>query len=223
MNHLIVFDIDGTLIDVQGAGRRAMESAFESTFGIKDAFSGISFAGETDSGVLAKAVERHRIALTAEILEGFKPLFAARLQHELERDPGHALPGLPDLLFELQVEGYDLALATGNFKPTAYLKLATFGMAGFFPVGGFGDDGSTRPLVLQQALDRARSHYQKAWDRVTVIGDTPGDMEAAHKFNVLGLGVATGPFPQAELMAAGARAVLPNLSDRNRLLDQLKA
>ncbi len=223
MNHLIVFDIDGTLIDVQGAGRRAMESAFESTFGIRDAFSGISFAGETDSGVLAKAAERHRIVLTPDVLGGFKPLFTSRLQQELEHDPGHALPGLPDLLFELQVEGYDLALATGNFKPTAYLKLASFGMAGFFPIGGFGDDGATRLDVLHQALDRALAHYQKQWDRVTVIGDTPGDMEAARKLHALGLGVATGPFSQADLNKAGARAVLPNLADHSRLMAQLKA
>lgn len=223
MNHLIVFDIDGTLIDVQGAGRRAMESAFESSFGIRDAFSGMSFAGETDSGVLAKAAERHRIILAPDALDSFKPLFTSRLQQELERDPGHALPGLPDLLFELQAAGYDLALATGNFKPTAYLKLSPFGMAGFFPVGGFGDDGSTRFDVLHQALDRAHTHYQKKWDRVTVIGDAPGDMEAARRLDAFGLGVATGPFSQADLDAAGARVVLPNLSDHPGLMAQLKA
>jgi phosphoglycolate phosphatase len=48
MNKLILFDIDGTLIDPGGAGRKSMTKAFQELFSIVDAFSGITMAGKTD-------------------------------------------------------------------------------------------------------------------------------------------------------------------------------
>lgn len=222
MNHLIVCDIDGTLINAKGAGHRAMSSAFEASYGVANAFAGLSFAGATDLAMLNQAIQKHQISTNPDTLEAFKMLFASHLQKELERDPGHALPGLPDRLFELQAEGFYLALATGNFKISAYLKLAPFGMAGFFPVGGFGDDGTTRLSVLSRAIERAQGHYQKQWDRVTVLGDTPGDMDAAQKLAAFGLGVTTGPYTEAELRQAGAHAVIENLADNGTLMAHLR-
>ncbi len=222
MNHLIVFDIDGTLIDVQGAGHRAMDHAFEASYGIAHAFDGISFAGATDLGVLHTAAQKHHLRMTPEDVLAFKTLFTSHIQRELQQSPGHALPGLPDRLFELQADGFDLALGTGNFKTSAYLKLALFGMAGFFPVGSFGDDGMTRLDILTHGIERARTYYQKNWDQITVLGDTPGDMAAAEKLGTVGLGVTTGAYSEAELKSAGAHAVLPNLADRDALINHLR-
>ncbi len=221
MDHLMVFDIDGTLINVQGAGHRAMDRAFTDFYGVAHAFEGISFAGQTDRGALNLAAQRHHVTIRSEDLHTFQTLFASHLQEELQRAPGHVLPGLPDLLFLLQSEGFYLALGTGNFKISAYLKLAPFDMAGFFPAGGFGDDGITRLEVLTYAIKRAATHYQKTWDRVTVFGDTPGDMQAARSLQAFGLGVATGPYSKAELESGGAQAVLNDLSNLDSVRKQL--
>ena len=52
MRHrLILFDIDGTLIDTAGAGRRAVERAFSEVFDVADGpdiVGRIPFAGMTD-------------------------------------------------------------------------------------------------------------------------------------------------------------------------------
>src|SRR5436190_1500569 len=49
---ILLFDIDGTLITTGGAGRRAIEHAFERHTGRRDACSGISFAGMTDRAIV---------------------------------------------------------------------------------------------------------------------------------------------------------------------------
>jgi phosphoglycolate phosphatase-like HAD superfamily hydrolase len=50
-----------------------------------------------------------------------------------------------------------------------------------------------------------------------VIGDTPHDIQGAHDNGVRAVGVATGASNVAELQAAGADAVLPDLSDLGAL------
>jgi phosphoglycolate phosphatase-like HAD superfamily hydrolase len=54
-----------------------------------------------------------------------------------------------------------------------------------------------------------------------VIGDTPLDVSAALSAGARAVGVATGTYSAADLAAAGAHAVLPNLSDASMVLDTL--
>jgi phosphoglycolate phosphatase-like HAD superfamily hydrolase len=54
-----------------------------------------------------------------------------------------------------------------------------------------------------------------------VIGDTPLDVSAALSAGARAVGVATGSYSAADLTAAGAHAVLPNLSDTSLVLDML--
>jgi len=54
-----------------------------------------------------------------------------------------------------------------------------------------------------------------------VIGDTPLDIEAALVSGARAVGVATGSYTAADLAAAGAHAVLPNLTDTNAVLRAL--
>jgi phosphoglycolate phosphatase-like HAD superfamily hydrolase len=49
---LILFDIDGTLIDSGGAGTRSLDLAFKELFSIDNAFEGISMAGKTDIQIM---------------------------------------------------------------------------------------------------------------------------------------------------------------------------
>ena len=51
-----------------------------------------------------------------------------------------------------------------------------------------------------------------------LVGDTPLDVAAALATGARAVGVATGSFPAADLAAAGAHAVLPDLTDTALLL-----
>jgi hypothetical protein len=54
-----------------------------------------------------------------------------------------------------------------------------------------------------------------------VVGDTPLDIAAALSAGARAVGVATGSFSAADLVAAGAHAVLPDLTDTSLVLDTL--
>ena len=59
---LILFDIDGTLIDSGGAGTRSLNLAVEKIFSIKNAFNGISMAGKTDTLIIKEGLMKHGIS-----------------------------------------------------------------------------------------------------------------------------------------------------------------
>ncbi|MEK6581123.1 MAG: HAD family hydrolase, partial [Nitrospirota bacterium] len=61
--HLILFDIDGTLIDSGGAGIRSLNLAFRELFSVKDAFHGINMAGKTDSQIIKEGLINHGILI----------------------------------------------------------------------------------------------------------------------------------------------------------------
>ena len=51
---LVLFDIDGTLVDTTGAGVRGMNTAFERLHGRPAALSGVAVAGRTDLAILTE-------------------------------------------------------------------------------------------------------------------------------------------------------------------------
>jgi phosphoglycolate phosphatase-like HAD superfamily hydrolase len=65
---------------------------------------------------------------------------------------------------------------------------------------------------VRRSLERAEAKYGEAF-RAVVIGDTPNDVTAALVNGAISIGVATGSTSMAELVLAGAHAVLPDLSD----------
>ena len=70
--------------------------------------------------------------------------------------------------------------------------------------GRAGDGGQARgPLTLRPGLSRAAT---------VLVGDTPLDVEAALATGARAVAVATGSYPAADLAAAGAHVVLPDLT-----------
>ncbi|MCC7108223.1 MAG: hypothetical protein IT382_02955, partial [Deltaproteobacteria bacterium] len=53
---VVLWDIDGTLLSVHGAGRRAFAVALAATWQRPFDLDGVSFAGATDLGVLAQVL-----------------------------------------------------------------------------------------------------------------------------------------------------------------------
>jgi phosphoglycolate phosphatase len=104
----------------------------------------------------------------------------------------------------------------------AVVKLQAFGLDGQLDmdIGGYGSDGDTQPPLIRAALARAEAKYGRAFAPadVVVIGDTPLDVVGAHEVGVAVVGVASGSSSVSDLRAAGADAVVPDLTDTDRLL-----
>ena len=216
---ILLFDIDGTLLTSGGAGRRSLDEVFRRCFGLPGDVrptDGIDFAGASDLRVVREVFRAHGRACGPADQERFVALFAEALRTGLASGKGRLLPGVVPLLDRLQAEPVLLALGTGNFRRTAFVKLAHFGLDGYFdpgPGGGaFGDDGATRPEFLAAGLARVRPRAAPGAE-VVVIGDTPLDVQGGRSIGARVVAVATGFSPRDALAAAAPDVLLDDLTD----------
>ena len=120
------------------------------------------------------------------------------------------------------------SVLTGNVRPLAEVKLTAVGLRHplDFCIGAYGDDHEVRTELVHLARRRAAGVYGQcgqdfAGEATIVVGDTPLDIEAALAAGARAVGVATGPFSAADLQAAGAHAVLADLTSAPAVLAAL--
>jgi hypothetical protein len=131
------------------------------------------------------------------------------------------LPGAEDCLRSLATDPRVIqSTLTGNIEDNARTKLRAFGLDRWidFSAGGYGLLHD-RWLLVSVAQRRAARHgFDPDRDVTVLIGDTPADVEAGRTGGARVLAVATGDYSPAQLWAAGADAVLADLTD----LDSVK-
>lgn len=223
---LILFDIDGTLIDSGGAGTRSLDLAFKELFSIDNAFEGIGMAGKTDIQIMKEAIAKHNLRSNNGILPEIMKAYLGNLIIEINNDKRHIKPGIEEAL-KMLVSGngnYQLGLLTGNIEQGARIKLEPFGLNSYFPSGAFGNDHEDRNKLLPIAAERFKTISGKAIDfkDCIIVGDTPMDVYCAKPYGASCIAVATGPYSVSSLVEAGADVVMEDLSDTNAFLKAIK-
>jgi phosphoglycolate phosphatase len=217
---LVLFDIDGTLLLSDGAGRRAINRALEEVFGGMGPQT-YRFDGKTDKQIVRELMrmEGHADAHIDAHMDSLFDRYLEYLDEEL-RDPRHmpyALPGVPELLDALDaMPEVILGLLTGNLREGARAKLEAVKIDfDRFRVGAFGSDHEHRPEL--PAIARTRTRTELGVDvsgaSMVVIGDTPADVTCGQSIGAKAIGVATGRYSVAELWDHEPFAVFENLSD----------
>jgi phosphoglycolate phosphatase-like HAD superfamily hydrolase len=221
---VVLFDIDGTLLDMRGAGRKSFVRALKNVFGWDDDIQYINFAGNTDLNVLQQVMEKHGRNLT----DDDRRRFFERMPVDLAQTAGEAelviYPGVKVLLEKLSAdERVLLGLVTGNVEACARIKLWQFDLHEHFVLGAFGDDHADRAEIARLAMKRVRDSLKPGQDigGLFLIGDTPFDIAAAKSIGAKSIAVATGKFNVEALRASGADHVLTNLSDTTTVLTLL--
>src|SRR2546421_12636297 len=140
---LVLFDIDGTLLWTDGAGRRAIHRALIEVFGATGP-ADHRFDGKTDPQIVRELMRDvgHDDAHIDARLQGLFIRYVQCLREEL-RDPAHPskpLPGVTDLLDALaRRSDVTLGLLTGNLVDGARAKLEAVGIdPDIFVVGAYG-------------------------------------------------------------------------------------
>lgn len=218
---LFLFDIDGTLLRLAGAGRAAVESAFAEVFEVADAralFQPIRFDGNTDRAILREAARRAGIEQAR--LDALRPAFEAAYVRALSAGvrvlgPECVLPGVVDLLEVLAARGDTVGLLTGNAERGARAKLEPFGLNRFFLSGAFGSDHEDRRVLAGLARERLEAQAGRRFppERVQVVGDSVMDVRAgrAHGFGTIA--VLTGWTAREALAAEAPDLLLDDLRD----------
>jgi phosphoglycolate phosphatase len=222
---LVLWDIDGTLVDSAKLGRDAFLDAFERVTG-RPPRGLVPFAGRTDLEIALDMLERSGVETDDRVLERFgSELERAMLEREPElRARGRAYPGAHETLERLSREpGVAQSLLTGNIAPNAAVKLGVFGLDSLldFDIGAYGSDDRRRGRLVAVALEKCARKHATALDPrdVVVVGDTPLDVAAAREGGARSVAVATGPFDRDALRAAGADVVLQDLRNPETVVE----
>jgi phosphoglycolate phosphatase len=225
---LFLFDIDGTLVNAGGAGRTALARALEEVYGTTGAIERYDFRGRTDPRIVLDLLGGAGWD-EADIRSRLPACFAAYLREldALLSDGARVrlLPGVADVVRALSVrDDAVVGLLTGNIEPGARVKLRSTGLWPLFRVGAFGSDDVDRRRLPAIARDRTRDllGHDIPYERVTIIGDTPLDVDCARACGALAVAVATGRYTETELAACGPDLLFADFAEVDRVIEELR-
>jgi phosphoglycolate phosphatase-like HAD superfamily hydrolase len=237
----VLWDVDHTLINAGGVSVDLYGVVFRELFG-RELRKVAPMAGRTDRAIIAETLALAGIPSSRDYVEAFiarltaeAPAFGERV-----RARGRALPGALDALAALaQNAGRQEArehnnsdagpgvnvrqsVLTGNIRPLAEVKLGVLGLRGHLDlsIGAYGDEHEVRAELVHLARHRASasSGIDFGGESTVLVGDTPLDVAAALATGARAVAVATGAYSPSDLTAAGAHAVLPDLTSTPALL-----
>lgn len=214
---LVLWDIDHTLVSIKGVSRDIYARAFEQVIG-RPMEHLADMTGRTEEAIIRETLTLNSVDPTASFDAFYTALGeAARSLEDQMREHGSALLGAAEAVAEFARDGVVQSVVTGNIRSIAITKLEAFGLDDpiDFEVGGYGDDGSDRAVLVRAAIERAEAKYNHGFTakHAVVIGDTPHDVRGALDNGALAVAVATGSSSAGDLAAAGADIVLPDLLD----------
>lgn len=226
MQHLVLFDIDGTILHSGGAGRDAMEYALSTTFGTPGD-SSMRYDGKTDKQIVRESMRAAGFSDTDidSRMDEVVALYVASLSGRLA-DPARGVgmyPGIAELIDAVHKRSDSaLGLLTGNVEAGARLKLDAVGLDfDQFQVNAFGSDHEVRgelPGIAHRRMLDMFGISLRGRD-VVVIGDTPADVACGRSLGARAIAVATGWYSVEDLKAHNPYAVFADLSDTDAVLE----
>lgn len=230
---LVLWDVDGTLLNAAGFGWQGYGIAFQEVFGCRLCHE-VPMAGRTDRAIMLDVLREHDIAPDDRLDERISEYQAALERFATENTAmlaelgGCALPGAAAALaaFAARTDVVSSVL-TGNLPGLAEAKLAAVGLDGYLDlaVGAYGDRHERRADLVDVARELAAAKYGREFpaEATVLVGDTPLDVEAGLARGAAVVAVATGRYAAADLTAAGAQVVLPDLTDTASVVSTILA
>lgn len=214
---LIIFDMDGTLVDTVGLIVETMTDAFTSageTPPDELAIRGISGITLPEAiGMLAPGFDEKR---HGAVVDSYRRHYRGRAG--LEREP--LFKGAVEAIDRLRVQpGTILAIATGKGYQSATALLEAHGIRPHFHSvqTPSHNRGKPDPEMVHTAM--AQAGATKA--ETVMIGDTVHDMRMARAAGVAAIGVAWGYHERDDLRKAGADVVIETFDDLDHTIDKL--
>ncbi|HEX7627259.1 MAG TPA: HAD family hydrolase [Gaiellaceae bacterium] len=217
MSAALIFDLDGTLVDTVYAHVFAWQRAFAEANVPIDGWRIHRRVGMS-GGLFARAAAR-------EAGREFSPDEVEALQRrhgELYREllpERRPLPGAVQLLADLREHGVTHGIATSGRRPEIDASLQALGVPDDMVVVERGDVARAKPepdlfLACAERLGMPPADCY-------VVGDAVWDLLAARRAGMLSVGLLSGGYGEAELVAAGAYRVYRDAEELRESLDEL--
>jgi phosphoglycolate phosphatase len=221
---LLLFDIDGTLVNTGGAGVQSLKATVRNRFRAEDDLRDIEIAGKTDRAIIRDILRKYGVDPTEENITSFAREYIEGLPSCLSRTRGRILPGIQQLLKRLKPQPHIvLALLTGNLQEGARLKLQHYGLWDFFEFGAFADDHHDRNELGAFARKRAQLRHDHEFGAadIDVIGDTNHDIACGKAFGARTIAVATGSWSRERLQGCTPDFLFDDLSGTDDVIERL--
>jgi phosphoglycolate phosphatase-like HAD superfamily hydrolase len=213
---LVLWDVDYTLVDARGLGTRLYEIVFELMFGCQ--LPGVApKAGRTDRAITLDTLALAGVPDPHAHVDAFLAVLAGQVAAVDGAADVRPMAGASASIAALAGAGLRQSVLTGNIRPLAALKIGAAGLGEHLDLaaGAYGDAHEVRAELVPVARRAAARAYGAdfAGPSTVLVGDTPLDVAAALATGARAVAVATGSYPAADLAAAGAHVILPDLTD----------
>lgn len=221
---LVIFDVDGTLTQMDGPDRFFVEALVEDMGIAEPNTDWGSYSAVTDSTIAIEALRAHHQRLpTARELQRLEDGVYQRLEAAIAADADlvRPTPGALALIAALEADPHrHFVIATGGWERVQRLKLEAAGFDLDGVVAAWAEDGLTRDQIVDVAGERGRYRYQQPFEGSILVGDAVWDVQTAALMDIPFLGLASGA-KAAALRAAGAQHVLTDFQPPARVLAAL--
>ena len=214
---LILFDVDGTLIDSKAIIHESMRLTFQRWgYGEPSCEATRALIGLTLDTAIASLLSREVDDEILAMVSDYKDIYLQLSQQpEMQSLPFGGITAMVDRL--ARRNDVMLGLATGKSRRGVQKMLQTPHFSGRFTVSRSADDCPSKPhpAMVLECCDEAGVSPANT----LVIGDTSFDMEMATAARATGIGVAWGYHPTDRMLSAGACAVAHSSLALQKMVD----
>ena len=198
---LVLFDVDGTLVDSQGAIVSAMTGGFQAlSLPVPDRAAILSIVGLSLPQAMARLAPDQKQSVQADLVDGYKHAYhAQRLEQGAASSPLY--PGARNMIEALHAKpDVLLGVATGKSQRGLDALLEAHGLEQYFITRQVADHHPSKPhpSMIETALSETGVEAAHA----VMIGDTSFDMDMAAAAQVAGIGVSWGYHNRSALSRA---------------------
>lgn len=217
---LVLFDMDGTLIDSVALIAAAMDAAFLAANHAPPGFVATrAIVGLSLPVAVARLDPRLGPGDVEAVVVAYKQAFVALRAARGETAATPLFPGARVALDVLATQGATLGVATGKARRGLKPILDGHGIAHLFATLQTADDAPSKPHP-GMALNALRETGVAA-ERAALVGDTSYDMAMARAAGLAAVGVAWGCHEADALRAAGASVVIEDFAELDAALERL--
>jgi phosphoglycolate phosphatase len=199
---LVIFDVDGTLVDSQADILGAMAAAFAlQGLDVPPREAVLSIVGLSLNEAMARLVPGLPQSLRDELVAGYKNSYMRTRVASDTRQTSPLYPGAREVLDLLSRQSHTLlGVATGKSQRGLDALIASHGLEGLFLTRQVADHHPSKPhpSMLLAALRETGVDPADA----VMVGDTSYDMDMAQSAGIRSIGVSWGYHEPAALTAA---------------------